>query len=231
VSLEQVQKVVADSVASDYRWDVIAITGGEPPLHPDLVKIAEVLAAYKREANPGVVLICLTNGFQARSVEIVNEIEKRFPLFIIRNSAKTGSVQPSFFPVMVAPRDYAPDWYKTQTDPGCKFIEMCGVSYNYNGFYPCGNAASMDRVLKIGGIKELRDLTPEALRELRREFCQWCSVGMPGAPRNDGRVTLISESWLGLLKDHPAWKDPAIRLVEKPSVPSRRLRRMNRTRS
>jgi hypothetical protein len=70
------------------QWERIRILGGEPTLHPELMGIMDLLAAYKDAYDPCVRIIVCTNGCG----EKVNRMISLLPGEIdIKNIFKTGT--------------------------------------------------------------------------------------------------------------------------------------------
>jgi len=58
---------------------------------------------------------------------------------------------------------------------GCWVTAYCGIGLNRYGYYPCGVAGSMDRVMGHDvGIKSLDDITVDGMKDLLDRFCRYC---------------------------------------------------------
>src|SRR3712207_347384 len=62
MSIEQIERFVAESVELDWPWERVVILGGEPTLHPDFDDVLDVLGKYHRH-RPETVFRMYTNGF------------------------------------------------------------------------------------------------------------------------------------------------------------------------
>ena len=58
---------------------------------------------------------------------------------------------------------------------GCWVTSYCGIGLNKYGYYPCGVAGSMDRVMGFDvGMKRLEDVSIPQMNDLLDQFCRYC---------------------------------------------------------
>jgi len=86
MSLDQIQKLIDQSVELNYQWKMWALGGGEPSCHPQIKTIIEMLAKYKNSHNPLLNLVLSSNGYGDKAKEIISYAQKNG--FNIANSQK-----------------------------------------------------------------------------------------------------------------------------------------------
>lgn len=163
MSVRQVLFFMKESLRLGREWDYISLLGGEPALHPDLVKILGYFRRFGFNTNN---LQVVTNGCGPK----VKAALKRLPSWtLVNNTAKTSPFQ-KFRLYNLAPADFG----VSRALP-CSIPRICGHGLTRYGYYPCGAGASIDRVFGLGiGIRRLEDLTPAATGKQLRELCRLC---------------------------------------------------------
>ena len=69
----------------------------------------------------------------------------------------------------------------------------CGISLNYQGFYPCAIAGAIDRIFGFNqAIVNLADVSEAAMIEKYQSFCWLCGYYRP---IRENSQTLLSPSW------------------------------------
>ena len=63
MSLEQINKLIDQSITTNHQWEQIRIMGGESTVHPEFEEIVRVLFEYKEKHNPTLNLIVCSNGY------------------------------------------------------------------------------------------------------------------------------------------------------------------------
>ncbi len=190
MSVEQIEQFIKESVDRNYKWERIVLAGGEPTLHPDLMDIIRLFHRYKGY-NPNCVYQLFSNKYTEESREIANGM----PTWIKTEhngtrSRKTSSTQRDFYPMTYAPIDRGIGVW-----PGCEVSGYCGLGLSRNGFYPCGMAASIDRVYGFDmGIKSVPDINPERLLTMIIHFCSLCGYKCRDHPYPKGE-DYVSETW------------------------------------
>ena len=188
MTVEQIEKFVAESKGQERRWELIRILGGEPTLHPHIGDILGLLLAYKRDYSRDTTIHFYTNGFGPE----VNNVLTRLPEEIRIVNSKKKSVAQKFFSINVAPVDE-----KSYKDlnylNGCHVTTFCGIGLTRYGYYQCEIAGSIDRVLGLDlGRKELPDPS-NSMADLLRTFCKYCGYFKHQNTRGDDEA--ISPTW------------------------------------
>lgn len=167
LSIAQIQKFVEESIENEKKWESIRVLGGEPTLHPDILRILDILLDYKHQYSHDTDITLVTNGHG----EYVNKIIKKVPSeILIENSAKISSIQSHFSPVTVAPCDTEGDLDYSR---GCWIPELCGIALDVHGYYACSFAAAADRVFCLNvGRKSVKDIMN--LEDQFSIFCRYC---------------------------------------------------------
>ena len=199
MTLEQIRRFVADSVARGVLWERIRLLGGEPTLHPEFVEILGALRAYRDAHSPDTRLEVATNGHGAR----VRAVLDRIPADVgVIDTAKRSHVQPGFKSFNVAPQDL-PAYRRTDFRNGCWIIDRCGSGLGPHGFYPCAIAAGIDRVAGFDVGRKTFPADADGMEDLLDRFCRLCGhfkrerEGPLDGPRT-------SPSWDGLYRVHRA---------------------------
>ena len=191
MSFDQVKKFVDEALEFRTQRGIdlsrIDLIGGEPTLHPDIVRICEEVKRYK-DVVPSCKVRFSTNG-SGKKVRGVLEKLKQFKWMKIRDSSKEVKGQPKFELVNLAPIDAG------RSDPvACSIPWRCGLGLNSHGFYLCGAGAAVARVFGIDcAIKSMSDLVPQLLYAQRQMLCVLCGHSRATVKTGDKQET--SKSW------------------------------------
>ena len=180
MTLEQVQRFVAESISSGKTWARIDILGGEPTLHPDLLPILDAVRPVARRVR------LTTNGTGDR----VKGVIATLPEWVqVRNSSGEKSA-PNFEAYNLAPIDYGFPAAKA-----CSIPWRCGLALTRHGYFLCGAGAAVNRVFGLDvGIQSLPTLNVDALKQQAEALCKYC-----GHSRSTGKQTTMQET-------SPAWE-------------------------
>lgn len=212
MTVDQVRRFVAQSVAARRQWLQIKLLGGEPSLHPELGAILDVLRCYRDEHSRGTRIDLISNGYgravQERLAAIPADVR-------VHCTWKETRDQGTFETYNVAPCDLAA-FEGADFCVGCVVPEVCGMALTRYGYYPCGAGASVDRVFGMGlGIRELQEATAPRLMEMRGKLCRYC-----GHFKSWGRYARFArrpeEDWT----TSPSWKQAyAAYASKRPDLP------------
>lgn len=202
MTVEQVQKLLDDSVRLGYPWRAMFLVGGEPTLHPQLDAIVSRIGEYQAKENPEISLTIATHGFGEHTNRRLAELGAAFPFLHVLNSHKLGNVHPDFVAPCVAMVDVDSAWAAMHRFEGCSVSGHCGLSLNYKGLYPCAVAGAIDRIFGLNqAIKNLDDVSESAMAEKYQTFCRYCGYYRP--IRENSR-TLMSPAWRAALDRYQA---------------------------
>jgi hypothetical protein len=169
MSLEQIRKFVDESMQLNWRWENIALLGGEPTVHPQIFKILDILKRYK-DFNQSCRIEIGTNGFGER---VKARLSKMPSWVIISNSHKESAIQ-KFSSYNLAPMDFG-KYKNAKFERGCEITEYCGLGLTRYGYYSCGSGAAVDRVFGFDmGIKKLSDVSKSRLEGQMKILCRHC---------------------------------------------------------
>lgn len=170
MSLEQIERFVAESVENKVRWKVIRVLGGEPTLHPQFFEVLAALLSYKQSFAPQTDIQVWSNGCGNK----VQGILARIPDGVsIVNTSKTTGSSPLFNAFNLAAMD-SPLYRYVNYANGCSITEKCGVGLTPYGYYPCAIAGGIDRVVGLDkGAKQLATAYAE-MRDQLDSFCRYC---------------------------------------------------------
>jgi organic radical activating enzyme len=164
----QIKNHIKDWIKNRHEFRSIMISGGEPTVHPEFLKIVSLLAKFCELKNIWIGL--LTNGgktFQALKDQIPKNVE-------IVNSAKTNN-NPRHFKFTIAPIDF--NAYDPENNP-CRESLHCGRTLNKNGYFVCPSAGAIDNFLNLNLAVSgsIRETTEENLREKAKDICKYCGT-------------------------------------------------------
>ncbi len=187
MGVEQIWKFVEESLYLKKRWTRIDVIGGEPTMYKNLDQLWSFLKLYK-DKYPCKVRFS-TNGLRAYSV----------PDWVdVRDSRKKDRTQ-NHTAFNSAPIDNGETEVKC-----CSVPWRCGLSLTKHGYFLCGAGAAIARVFGLDvGIKDLRDVTPEAILGQIDTLCKLCGHSRVES-RHKAEGQEISPSWKKALK---AYKD------------------------
>lgn len=182
--IEMIDRFINDTVRLRYKWKKIAIMGGEPFLHPQIDKVLEKIAPLSGWVHRIQVV---TNGL-AKQCDIPESIK------LVNTKKVTRNIK-TFDNMLYAPIDHVTKL------KSCKITTKCGLGYGVNGYFCCGCAGAIDRVLGTNlGVKKLEDVTPKAMIRQLRLFCGVCGQNL------NCNVTMFRDSnpspfWESVLKN------------------------------
>ena len=87
MSIEQIQRFVDECTAADYHWNLMEIAGGEPTMHPDFLKIIDILRTYRNRYSPQTRIKVLTNGAGDKVQQAIAQVPEDIE---VENSNKSG---------------------------------------------------------------------------------------------------------------------------------------------
>lgn len=219
LTIGQVQRFIAESVAKDVKWRRIRLLGGEPTIHPQFLDIVALLRDWRVRHSPRTELEVCTNGHGARVRSVLSQLPRDVR---IRNTQKVSPIQPDFVSFNVAPVD-VPEYAHADFSHGCGIIQNCGMGLTPFGYYPCAPAGGIDRIfgLNIGRMR-MPDPDDDMQDDLRR-LCKLC--GIFKRAQRDGSLhgPVMSPTWEAAYR---AWRKnpPAVQRLPSadPEPPVRR---------
>lgn len=169
MTLDQIDRFVAESVAGGVRWERIRLLGGEPTLHPEFFSILERLRAYRDAHSPSTRIEVTSNGHGDK----VQRALERIPQDVVVENTQKTSVEQPFQSFNVAPAD-RPAYRNADFANGCAVTEVCGVGLGPYGYYPCAVAAGIDRIVGLDmGRRALPGPEDDMVDQLDA-FCRRC---------------------------------------------------------
>jgi uncharacterized radical SAM superfamily Fe-S cluster-containing enzyme len=213
MSLQQVQDFVHDSVTLGKRWQLINVLGGEPTLHPQFETIVQcLLHDYIIPHSPQTTLQITSNGHGEMVQRKLAALPRHPNLIVNDNSFKDDREVPYFTPFNLAPVD-EPNASSHEYHKGCWVTSYCGIGLNHMGYFACGVAGGIERLLKSGNsITRLTNLNEHLLREQLSTYCRLCGNFtayaqnrgdfMERAEKDSAPPKAMSESWKKIYKAH-----------------------------
>jgi hypothetical protein len=174
MTVEQIAKFTSQSVENNYEWKALNIMGGEPTLHPRFEEIIAIIADYKRDHNPGLVIDVSSNGFGNFVRKKLDWLQTAYPEITIVNTEKCSIIQKGFDKACVAPADVIPGGER-HSYSGCWVPEEVGLGLMYSGFYCCSPAGAIDRIFGYNcGVRNIKDLDAGKLSGMFEDCCSKC---------------------------------------------------------
>lgn len=181
LTLQEIERFVAESIELGKQWEFINILGGEPTLHPELTAIiACIIERYIRPYSPQTRIQIVSNGYTQHSRRLLEELQNTYPeLWVDQSSFKTSKKVEYFSAFNDAPIDdpqFASKFANAQYHKGCWVTSYCGIGLNRYGYYACSVCGGIDRVLntKRSAIPSLKEITEDKLRAQLNQFCKLC---------------------------------------------------------
>jgi hypothetical protein len=169
MTVEQIQRFIKESIESNVKWESIRVMGGEPTLHPDLLKILTVILEYKKHYSAAVRIVLVTNGYDSKVSRILSEVPAEIE---IENSKKTSEVN-KFTTFNKAPQDSFL-FKNADFSNGCWMTFHSGIGLTPHGYYCCAVGGSIDRVFGFDvGRKKLPSNNDDMIDQLQL-FCKLC---------------------------------------------------------
>jgi len=182
MTVDQVKKFIEESKLLNKEWYRIAVIGGEPTLHPDIMEIVGLLLDYRNACLPKSSFVQVVSNGYGKASEVLDLIKATYTQEIvpnydfnrfIRNNNKHNQVV-LHSPVNLAPIDNE-EFAGSEFRNGCWVTEVCGLSLTRYGYYFCGAASGIDRVFGYDiGIKSLKDISIRRILEQRKVLCRLC---------------------------------------------------------
>jgi len=173
ISVDQIEKFIAESITHKRRWKTIYLEGGEPSLHPQFTQIVNLLIQYKLHFSRRTTIKIMTNGFNQRASTIIDWLTRN--KVDVYNSRKTSSESQTHYGFNVAPCDL-PEFKECDYSGGCFLPAMYGVGLMRNGFYPHPICGGIDRIFGFDiGRKSLPD-RHDTMRDQFNILCPLCGL-------------------------------------------------------
>lgn len=198
MTIEQIQKVLSESLSMAKPYQEIRVLGGEPTLHPQISKIVIALDWYRSQVVESSISIW-TNGHGERVKQELKNLPAWMRIRVSHKKLKVGGDE--FEPFLAAPIDYSGICLKDY-NKGCSQIAIgkCGVGVSLYGIYVCPVAAAIDRVVGLDiGIRNLTEISSERLREQCGQLCRYCGHFL----KDNGLILpikTVSDTWRMLIK-------------------------------
>ena len=194
MTIDQIKNMVDESINLKWQWKMIKLAGGEPTLHPDLLKIIDILMNYRNKYSC-IIQLC-TNGIRK---DIIDSVPK-FEFIDISNSSKKNNNVTHHNLVYKAPIDFglSIDYSKIP----CNYVPICGICLNRYGYYLSGGCAAIDRVFGFNiGVKTLNEVLNSEFKVLENQqkiLCPYCGHIWKKVSSSQ----IISETWKDILKKY-----------------------------
>jgi len=197
MTCEQIEKFVRESIDQNRRWECIRIIGGEPTLHPDMMKILALLSAYKENYSPDTAVQLCTNGFNPRARDMLAGLPAGIE---VEDSAKTFPNQTKHIAVNYAPVDQKFYRYSDFTN-GCRLCVSQGWGLSPYGYYHCNIAAAIDRVIGLDIGRKKMPPAGDSMALLSAQLCRYCGF-FRKYQKDHFKPGYVSPTWEALLANY-----------------------------
>lgn len=198
MTINQVDKILYESLSLNTPYKNIWLLGGEPCLYKHLDNILTILNNYRKRINDCNIRLW-TNGY---GTEVLQQIVKLPSWMTITNSRKTPTSHPKdFHPFLVAAQDFSIN-RSLNFRSGCRFIlpEKCGIGITRHGIYVCAIAGAIDRIIGYDiGLRKLAEISHERFQYQCEKICRFCGHFLFDNEIDVGNV-LISRTWQKFIK-------------------------------
>lgn len=213
MSLYQIRKFIEESIELNKKWELINILGGEPTLHPEFIEIVKLIyEEYILKFSPNTILQITSNGYSEETKSILKKLPKSENIVIDVRSFKQSPKVEYFTQFNVAPIDIQ-EYRYSDFSKGCWVTSYCGIGLNKYGYYPCSVAGGMDRVMGYDiGIKTLKEVTIDRLKELLDVFCRYCGNFVdysdnlrdfiPRCEKRPFKKPIITKTWVKIYRSY-----------------------------
>lgn len=194
ISLGDIRRFIAESIELDWKWQKIALHGGEPTLHPQCMEIIELFAEYRNKYNQNLSMTLCTNGISSATKTLIRIARiKRYNIEIGPKNLKTMQSNSPYVPVNIAPVDVG-----HKSTLGCYMTNECGIALNSSGYFECSSAAAASRVFKWGPItRSLKEMNIFRVVDAYHRHCKYCGFSAPDLERTT--IQEISKTWRTVL--------------------------------
>lgn len=169
LSFEDIKLILINLTKNNNPLKSITISGGEPTVHPEFLKIVTLVGKYCEKFN--IFFKLNTNGGKT----FLKIKDKLPPNIHVLNSSKQNNT-PFHYKFTLAPIDFGV--YDPEDNP-CRESISCGRTLNKNGYFVCPSAAAIDNFLNLNlGISGYENATEENLRNRAKDICKYCGTYM-----------------------------------------------------
>jgi len=172
LTLDQIKKMLAESIKNEKRWQRMRLLGGEPTMNQDIIAIVQAIYEYKQNFSPAMQIILVTNGISKESREIAEKLKTNFQV-TIEDSSKQPQRQLDFVAFNQAPKDDK-KFKNSDYSNGCHILRDCGLGFTPYGFYPCAIAGGIDRVLGQDIARKSLPQDDDQMLDQLNNLCAWC---------------------------------------------------------
>lgn len=209
ITLSQIEKFIQESIRAGRNWRQIDLMGGEPTLHPDFMKILDMVRSYKNEHSPKTRVCILTGVTPQKIVKTFGKIPKDVEV-ISKPMAVRHFEKDDWYGFNTAPLDL-PRLSRMEFSNGCWVPQTCGIGLNKYGYYCCGNGAGIDRIFGFNiGRKSLPRLDDDLIDQMRI-LCKYCGSFHRNFKRIDIGITnkfKFSKAWDEAYRKYRQQKPP-----------------------
>ena len=138
-------------------------------MHPSISNVVSMFSSFA-DNNPDSKVEIVTNGFGRRVKEEMSKVPHNI---FVKNTAKEGRYQKKFEPFNIAPCD-SPFVKLSDFTNACWVTEYCGIGLNPYGYYHCGVAGAIDRVIGSDIGKKSMPIEHIDFHNMKTHLCRVC---------------------------------------------------------
>lgn len=218
LELSDIHKFIKESIETNIKWKIIKVVGGEPTLHPDIIKIINLLKNEYCNINKSVKIYFFSHNATKKAKEVNSSISSRVDKFVDYYNWK-NKIYKKTIGIIDYPHHYSP--YIVPSEVGkksaiengfCMIPNECGLGFSSLGYTVCCDMHNFIRLdkKKYSKINRLQDLmNADKFINQMLEYCHIC--GIPLKIYNNS----ISKSWAEFFKKkHNGIDLPKFKVIE-----------------
>ena len=192
LSPEKFSAMIEECISEKKLWYMMCIEGGEPVLHPRFDEFVDIAMGYKHKFHP-LCNVAVATYHHPNLHWKIEKVAAKYPDLTVMDSMKAEPLAHRFNPYGDPSHLLSAQGHVWR---GCHGNgTLCGLCYDYRGFYTCVVAATIGRVFGLDGvaIQRVTDLTLDKLTDQYEPACSRCGYSIGATAK--GPDENVSPMW------------------------------------